>query len=516
MNINQKRCSEFLGEQMRSLKLKGAIIMNVPNAEQGSYLSFGAQSVLAENGYVSNPTCVAIGNHVEVQAGYHWRIDGADSGNAPNLTIKDGCRIEAGLHVYCNHKVHIGRNVQIGPYVSISERTVRPGIPSWARLSEDMNSPETLEVGDGSVLHAHSVIAGPVKIGKFSIVEPNSVVVEDVPSFCTVSGNPAVITKVFVPETLEWVIVHGEEEIKAALERRREQPLLSIVIPTFNRANHLNNILNSIYSQIGDEDLVEVVVTDNHSPDTTPEVGESFTKLYSSFRYSRNEQNIGLDLNMVHVTSLAKGSFIKLNGDDDYWLEGALIDFIGIVLNHLDCGLFHTNQFNTDGQVFTLEGSDLFLTHTSNNAIHMTMNTMKRSIWNQIEDKAKYVYTELNHLYWFYDILAIYPKFCIINQKLYFYAGIAPEGYNVGELAIKRALEVFQHYEGRTLRSETVRAEKKKRLYEVIIPLYDIITRWNYSSDVSNYEQYYTECYADEDYYEDGLLKLRQISALRK
>lgn len=489
--------------------------MDVPSAEQGSYFSFGSQSVLAENGYVSNPSCVSIGNHVEVQAGYHWRINGADSGNTPSLTIKDGCSIGAGLHVNCNHKVHIGRNVQIEPYVIISDRKVRPGLPSWVSTSEDMNSPETLEVGDGSVLRAHSVIAGPVKIGKFSIVEPNSVVVEDVPSFCTVSGNPAVVTKVFIPEILEWVIVHGEEDTKAALERRREHPLLSIVIPTYNRVHHLNNNLQSIYSQICDEDLVEVVVTDNHSQDTTQEAGESYTKLFSSFRYSRNEQNIGLDLNMAHVTSLARGSFIKLNGDDDYWLDGALIDFMGIVLNNLDCALFHTNQYNTDGQVFTLEGSDLFLAHTSNNAVHMTMNTMKRSLWDQVEDKTKYAYTGIIHMYWLYDILSFYPKFCIINQKLYNYAGVAPEGYNVGRVVIKSALDVFLHYEGRTLKSETIREEKKKRVYGVIIPLYDIIVRYGYSSDISNYEDYYTEYYANEDYYEDGLMKLREISARR-
>jgi abequosyltransferase len=493
--------------------------MNGLKNDQDIYFNIGTQSLLAENGYISDPSRISIGNNVQVQAGYHWSINDAASGSTPNLTIKDGCSVKAGLHVDCIHKVHIGRNVQIGPYVSMSDRraaAVRPGYPGWASTAGDTNSLEVLEVGDGCILGAHCVIAGPVKIGKFSIVEPNSVVMNHVPSYCTVSGNPAVVTKVFVPEALDWVAVNGEADREAALALRREHPLLSIVIPTYNRAHHLNNILHSIYNQICDEDLVEVVVTDNASPDTTQVIGETYASLFSSLHYSRNKQNIGADLNIAHVSSLAKGSFIKLNGDDDYWRDGALIDFIGIVLQNLDCALIHTNHFNSDGQVFCLEGCDQFLTHTSNNAVHMTMNTMKRSVWDQIEDKSKYAYTSINQIYWFYDILSLDPKFCIINRDLYYYAGVAPEGYNVGEVVIKHFLDALQHYEGRALKSETIREEKKKRLYQVILPLYEIIVTHGYSSDVSNYEEYYTEYYANEDYYEEGLLKLRQLSAIKQ
>lgn len=160
--------------------------------------------MLEESGYISNPSCVSIGNNVEVQA------------------------------ENCSHKVHIGRNVQIGPYVSISDRTA----------------------GDGSILGAHSVIAGPV------------------------------VTKVFIPETLEWTVVNGETERDAALALRREYPLLSIVIPTYNRAHHLNNNLHSIYTQICDDDLVEVVISDNASPDQTQQIGERYVSLFSSVQIS--------------------------------------------------------------------------------------------------------------------------------------------------------------------------------------------------------------------------------------
>lgn len=452
-----------------------------------------------------------------MQGGYYWNILESGSDNVPDLTIRDGSQIEAGLHVQCSHKVHIGRNVKIGPYVSLSDQadSDRPGYPSWAQSKDKYNTSEGLIVGDGSIIGAHSVINGPVQIGKFSIIEPNSVVVDNVPSFCRVSGKPAVITRVFVPEELEWVKVNSEKERESALARRREHPLLSVVIPTYNRAHHLGNNLRSIYNQVCDEDLVEVVVSDNASTDNTQEIGLVYTTLYSSMNYSRNAHNIGADLNIAHVSTLAKGSFIKLQGDDDYWLDGALIDFIGILMNHLDCALIHTNQFKSDGQVYCLKSGDEFLAHTGNNAVSMSMNTMKRSLWDQIEDKFKYAYTRINQIYWFYEILNLEPKSCIINRNLYHNAGVAPEGYNVGEVLMKQFLDALEHYEGRPLSSEAIREAKKRHLYKVLLRVYESIMKYNLPSDVSDYEQYYKDYYQDEDYYEDGLMRLRQISALR-
>ncbi|MFD2879655.1 hypothetical protein ACFTAO_32785 [Paenibacillus rhizoplanae] len=49
----------------------------------------------------------------------------------------------------------------------------------------------------------------------------------------------------------------------------------------------------------------------------------------------------------------------------------------------------------------------------------------------------------------------------------------------------------------------------------MILPLYGTIVRNKFPSDVSNLERYYTDYYANEDYYEDGLLKLREISVLQ-
>ncbi|MFD1905188.1 acyltransferase [Paenibacillus rhizoplanae] len=121
-----------------------------------------------------------------MQGGYYWNILESASGSTPELTIRDGSRIEAGLHVQCSHKVHIGRNVKIGPNVSLTDSTAdadQPGYPAWAQPANNINTCGELIVGDGSIIGAHAVINRAVKIGKFSIIEPNSVVVDHIPSF---------------------------------------------------------------------------------------------------------------------------------------------------------------------------------------------------------------------------------------------------------------------------------------------------------------------------------------------
>lgn len=58
------------------------------------------------------------------------------------------------------------------------------------------------------------------------------------------------------------------------------QPLLSICIPTYNRACYLWRTLNSITTQKGFlfTDFIEIIISDNCSDDATEEVCMEFVK----------------------------------------------------------------------------------------------------------------------------------------------------------------------------------------------------------------------------------------------
>jgi len=99
-----------------------------------------------------------------------------------------------------------------------------------------------------------------------------------------------------------------------------DKPILSICIPTYNRAHYLKECLDSIVAQFDDRDArddIEVVVSDNASPDNTRELVEKYRKKFSNVKYFRNEKNIGFDLNVANAVENASGEYCWYMGDDD-------------------------------------------------------------------------------------------------------------------------------------------------------------------------------------------------------
>jgi glycosyltransferase involved in cell wall biosynthesis len=45
-------------------------------------------------------------------------------------------------------------------------------------------------------------------------------------------------------------------------------PLLTIAVPTYNRAQYLDQLISKVLEQISDDARVELIISDNASPDT--------------------------------------------------------------------------------------------------------------------------------------------------------------------------------------------------------------------------------------------------------
>lgn len=99
-------------------------------------------------------------------------------------------------------------------------------------------------------------------------------------------------------------------------------PLLSICIPTFNRAHFLPETLESLACQWG-EDL-ELTVADNASTDDTQAVVERFRPRLGAVRTYRWETNQGADRNYLQCVALATGRYALILGSDDALVPGAL------------------------------------------------------------------------------------------------------------------------------------------------------------------------------------------------
>ena len=102
------------------------------------------------------------------------------------------------------------------------------------------------------------------------------------------------------------------------------RPLLTIAIPTYKRAPFLKELLTALLGQLEREPRVELIISDNASPDETPHVVASFVNLGLRVRYLRNDINIGPDANFKQCFEEARGKYVWIVGDDDIVVPGGL------------------------------------------------------------------------------------------------------------------------------------------------------------------------------------------------
>lgn len=108
-------------------------------------------------------------------------------------------------------------------------------------------------------------------------------------------------------------------------------PLLSICVPTFNRASNLRNLirdLRAVKARFGTG--VEICISNNGSTDDTAAVVEEFQAELQS-KVVHQTHNIGGTLNIIAVAQLMSGHWGILVGDDDELVP----DSIGSILEHL-------------------------------------------------------------------------------------------------------------------------------------------------------------------------------------
>lgn len=104
-------------------------------------------------------------------------------------------------------------------------------------------------------------------------------------------------------------------------------PILTIAIPTFSRASKLRRLLCAIRNEIMVSHLkrkVVVLVSDNASPDETPEVVEEFGDSDLELTYHRQPDNLGFDGNLRYLYLHASTPYIWFIADDDLPLAGAV------------------------------------------------------------------------------------------------------------------------------------------------------------------------------------------------
>ncbi len=102
------------------------------------------------------------------------------------------------------------------------------------------------------------------------------------------------------------------------------KPLLTIAIPTHNRAWCLRELLPVLANELKDEPRVELIISDNASPDDTPSVCKTLWLVGFALTTSAMLKTSGPTQTFCSALSSARGKYVWIFSDDDLIVPGGL------------------------------------------------------------------------------------------------------------------------------------------------------------------------------------------------
>lgn len=106
--------------------------------------------------------------------------------------------------------------------------------------------------------------------------------------------------------------------------KKTPQPLVSIIMPTYNRASFLKRTLEAILTQTYKN--FELIIVNDASSDNTEEIILEFIKRDSRIKYLKNKQNLKITKSLNYGLSQAKGIYIARADDDDRWIDNQKLE----------------------------------------------------------------------------------------------------------------------------------------------------------------------------------------------
>ena len=121
-------------------------------------------------------------------------------------------------------------------------------------------------------------------------------------------------------------------------------PVVSVVIPSYNRMETLGEAIDSILHQICNFDF-EIVIGDDFSTDNSKEILLKYQEKYPrNIKLLFQEENIGLGSNWAISVQNCRGKYITNCDNDDYWHNDHKLQIqVDYLETHLECGLLHTD-----------------------------------------------------------------------------------------------------------------------------------------------------------------------------
>ena len=249
------------------------------------------------------------------------------------------------------------------------------------------------------------------------------------------------------------------------------QPLISLCIPTYNRATILEATIKRIVSYDSFDSSVEIVISDNCSTDNTQTVCDQYVTKYDNIKYYRNQENT-LDYNFIQALDRGRGIYLKLLNDWCYPTEEGLAAMKCFLSDNINR---HLPVFFTSGwvrskniQVITCNNLDDYVKEVS---VMVTFNNLFgvwKSDWDALENKQRSTPLKLSQVDWSFEIVS--KKGAILcNEHTMELAtemrSSVRQGYNYFQILFKNYYTIMQSYvyQG-LLQTSTMEADKRHYL----------------------------------------------------
>jgi glycosyltransferase involved in cell wall biosynthesis len=116
-------------------------------------------------------------------------------------------------------------------------------------------------------------------------------------------------------------------------------PLISIIMPTYNRAEYISEALDSIKRQTFKD--YEIIVIDDGSTDNTKEIVET----YKGIRYMYLDHG-GIAWARNTAVKAARGKWLAFLDSDDLWVDDKLQKQVDYIKAHPDCRIVYSDFKN--------------------------------------------------------------------------------------------------------------------------------------------------------------------------
>ena len=122
------------------------------------------------------------------------------------------------------------------------------------------------------------------------------------------------------------------------------QPLVSVIVITYNSAEFVLETLQSIKNQSYQN--LELIITDDYSKDSTVDICSNWCleNDFSNFKIITSQKNLGIPSNCNRGAMQANGEWIKIIAGDDILLPDCIYNNINFIEKNNECLVLHSKS----------------------------------------------------------------------------------------------------------------------------------------------------------------------------